>query len=552
MKRIIILVLLFVIISCNKDNNSIPGTDPNPPGIERDDISQYNAKEWDGIKRGGVFYEIFVRSFADSNGDGIGDLNGITAKLDYLNQIGISGIWLTPIHPSPSYHGYDVEDYLSVKPEYGTMNDFEELVKKAKSLNVKIILDLVLNHTSKTHPWFIDAISSQESRYRDYYLISPSDLVSSNISSGKIPMTQSYISSQWHNISQGTSGYKYLGMFSDWMPDLNFGSIDTCEVSAPFKEMVEISKFWIAKGVSGFRLDAVKHIYQNEISEENPLFLKKFFDSIKKERNDIYVVGENLSGDYREVSPYYTGLPALFNFDAWYKLIYAIENSHAKWYPKDIVEMEASFRSYRNDAINVTKLSNHDEDRTLSRLGGDISKAKIAAAILLTISGSPYIYYGEEIGMLGMKNGGDENVREPFLWSSIQSDNYRTKWRNPLFSTESSVRPLELQRNDKNSIFRVYEKFLKLRNTYQSLAYGEMRYPSKLDSYDKNFMVFFREYSGEKLMIIHNVSSNTSTIAISDPIVRAVADMGSVTYSKINTQSHSVTMPPYSTIIFEL
>lgn len=552
MKRIIILVLLFVIISCNKDNNSIPGTDPNPPGIERDDISQYNAKEWDGIKRGGVFYEIFVRSFADSNGDGIGDLNGITAKLDYLNQIGISGIWLTPIHPSPSYHGYDVEDYLSVKPEYGTMNDFEELVKKAKSLNIKIILDLVLNHTSKTHPWFIDAISSQESRYRDYYLISPSDLVSSNISSGKIPMTQSYISSQWHNISQGTSGYNYLGMFSDWMPDLNFGSIDTCEVSAPFKEMVEISKFWIAKGVSGFRLDAVKHIYQNEISEENPLFLKKFFDSIKKERNDIYVVGENLSGDYREVSPYYTGLPALFNFDAWYKLIYAIENSHAKWYPKDIVEMEASFRSYRNDAINVTKLSNHDEDRTLSRLGGDISKAKIAAAILLTISGSPYIYYGEEIGMLGMKNGGDENVREPFLWSSIQSDNYRTKWRNPLFSTESSVRPLELQRNDKNSIFRVYEKFLKLRNTYQSLAYGEMRYPSNLDSYDKNFMVFFREYSGEKLMIIHNVSSNTSTIAISDPIVRAVADMGSVTYSKINTQSHSVTMPPYSTIIFEL
>lgn len=552
MKRIIILVLLFVIISCNKDNNSIPGTDPNPPGIERDDISQYNAKEWDGIKRGGVFYEIFVRSFADSNGDGIGDLNGITAKLDYLNQIGISGIWLTPIHPSPSYHGYDVEDYLSVKPEYGTMNDFEELVKKAKSLNIKIILDLVLNHTSKTHPWFIDAISSQESRYRDFYLISPSDLVSSNISSGKIPMTQSYISSQWHNISQGTSGYKYLGMFSDWMPDLNFGSIDTCEVSAPFKEMVEISKFWIAKGVSGFRLDAVKHIYQNEISEENPLFLKKFFDSIKKERNDIYVVGENLSGDYREVSPYYTGLPALFNFDAWYKLIYAIENSHAKWYPKDIVEMEASFRSYRNDAINVTKLSNHDEDRTLSRLGGDISKAKIAAAILLTISGSPYIYYGEEIGMLGMKNGGDENVREPFLWSSIQSDNYRTKWRNPLFSTESSVRPLELQRNDKNSIFRVYEKFLKLRNTYQSLAYGEMRYPSNLDSYDKNFMVFFREYSGEKLMIIHNVSSNTSTIAISDPIVRAVADMGSVTYSKINTQSHSVTMPPYSTIIFEL
>lgn len=552
MKRIIILFLLFVIISCKKDNNSIPGTDPNLPGLERDDISQYKAKEWDGIKRGGVFYEIFVRSFADSNGDGIGDLNGITAKLDYLNQIGISGIWLTPIHPSPSYHGYDVEDYLSVKPEYGTMNDFEELIKKAKSLDIKIILDLVINHTSKTHPWFVNAISSEQSRYRDYYLISPSDLINNNISSRKIPMTNSYIASQWHNITQGTTGYKYLGMFSDWMPDLNFGTVDTCELSGPFKEMAEISKFWISKGVSGFRLDAVKHIYQSEISDENPRFLKKFFDSLKKEKNDIYIVGENLSGNFREVSPYYYGLPALFNFDGWYKLIYAIENSHAKWYPKDMTEMEASFRSYRNDATNVTKLSNHDEDRTLSRLGGDISKAKIAAAILLTISGSPYIYYGEEIGMLGMKASGDENVREPFLWSSIQSDKYRTKWINPLFSTESSVKPLDLQRNDKNSIFRVYEKFLKLRNTYQSLALGDMTYPANLDSYDKNFMIFFREYAGEKLMIIHNVSSNTSTIAISDPIVRAVADMGSVTYSKINTQSHSVTMPPYSTIIFEL
>lgn len=551
-KTIILLSLSLFIVSCSKEIPPTPIPNPKPPIENRDDISQYDARVWDGVKRGGVFYEIFIRSFADSNGDGIGDIRGITAKLDYLNQLGVSGIWITPIHPSPSYHGYDVDDYFEIKKEYGTLSDFEELTNKAKSLGIKVILDLVINHTSKNHQWFTKAISSIDNKFRDYYLFAESSNIDKQISSGFIPMTSFYVPGEWHNVPTGTLGYKYMGMFSDWMPDINYGNYDTCEHSAPFREMIDISNFWLEKGIAGFRLDAVKHIYQSEISDENPIFLRKFYDKLKLEKPDLYMIGENLSGNYKDVSPYYKGLPALFNFDAWYKLIYVIENSHAKWYPNDMITMEESFSSFRSDAVNATKLSNHDEDRTLSRLGGDLARAKIAAAILLTVSGSPYIYYGEEIGMLGLKSSGDENVREPFIWDTFLSDSYRTTWLKPIYSTDTNVMPLEQQKRDLKSIYRVYEKFIKLRNTYPALAYGKMTSPSNLDSYEKNFMVFFREFQGEKLLIIHNVSNNNSSFATSEPIKKAIADMGKVTFSKINSENYSINMPPYSSIIFEL
>lgn len=544
------LLALLLMFSCNKAV-VIPPPNIEPPVETRDDISQYDSRSWDGIKRGDVFYEIFVISYADGNNDGIGDLKGITSKLDYLNELGISGIWLTPIHPSPSYHGYDVEDYKAIKAEYGTMTDFDALITKAHSLGIKVILDLVLNHTSKTHPWFTTAITNTTNPYRNYYLFAPSGDVATWISSSRIPMTNSYYSGQWHSLSTGTTGYKYMGMFSDWMPDINYGGIDTVQNSAPFKSMVDVATFWINKGVDGFRLDAVKHIYQSEDSDENPRFLEKYYNELKKIKSDIYLVGENLTGDYLKVAPYYKGLPAMFNFDAWYKLIYVLENSHAKWYPKDIIDMQSKFETYRSGAINATKLSNHDEDRTLSRLS-NVQQAKMAAAIMLTISGSPYLYYGEEIGMLGMKTGGDENVREPFLWEPAASDTYRTKWHTPVYSVETNVDPLSKQKMDLKSIYRVYQKFIRLRNTYPALARGTITYPANLDSYSKNFMVFYREYSGEKLMVIHNVSPDISVYTFNHEVIKPIADMGKVTYTKINSASGSVTMPAYSTIIFEL
>lgn len=548
MKRYLyLLFLLFIFWSCEKNQGSSP-----VDSTTKDDISQYQSRTWDGVKRAGIFYEVFVRSYADSNNDGIGDLKGIMAKLDYLNELGISGIWLTPINPSSSYHGYDVTDFKAVNPDYGTISDFEALVNKAHSLNIKVILDFTINHTSKYHPWFTEAVSAVNNHYRGYYIFAPSNSISNWISTGKVPMTNTYYTGQWHPVLSGTTDFSYMGMFSDWMPDLNYGNIDTCQNSATFKSVIDAADFWLEKGVDGFRLDAVKHIYQDEDSDENPRFLEKFYNELKKTKSDVYLVGENLTGDYTKVAPYYRGLPALFNFDAWYKLIYVLENSHAKWFPGDLIAMQKKFEEFRSSAINATKLSNHDEDRTLSRLNGDLPKAKMAAAILLTISGSPYIYYGEEIGMLGLKTSDDKNVREPYLWDIAANDTYRAKWTTPVFSTDATVSPLSMQKNDLTSIFRVYLKFIQLRNTYPSLATGSLTVPDNIDLYTKNFMVFYRETTGEKLMVIHNVSASISTYIINHPVKQAIADMGKVSYTKINDSNISVTMPPYSSIIFEL
>lgn len=540
----ILLFTLLVIYSCSKEEV------PVNEDIIKDELSQYTSDTWDGVKRGEVYYEIFVRSFADGNGDGIGDIKGITAKLDYLNELGISGIWLTPIYTASSYHGYDIENYTEIDSEYGTIDDFNQMIVKAHSVGIKVVMDFVLNHTSKYHPWFLSAKSSLTSNYRNYFIFEQSDKIASRIAQGSVPMTQVYYSDQWRSIDVGTTDYKYLGMFSDWMPDINYGSVETCETSPTFVAMCDAAKFWLAKGVDGFRLDAVKHIYQNEDSYENPLFLNKFYNELKKTKSDIYMIGEVFTSDFNKVAPYYSGLPALFNFDGWFKLIYAINNSHAKWFPYDIINMENAFKNVRPDYINAIKLSNHDEDRTLSVLDGNLSKAKIAAAVLLTVGRYPYIYYGEEIGMLGYKGGDDRNVREPYLWTISPGDSYTTKWYSATNSTYSTITPLSAQKTDKYSIYNVYKKFIELRNTYPALASGSITLPSNFDSYSKNFMAFYREYNGQKLMIIHNVSAGNSVFTINHTVNKAVADFNRVTYNKQNNNTVTVTMPPYSSIIF--
>ena len=542
--KIFLLIFILATISCSKEN--LPSND----NLIKDELSQYQSEQWDGVKRGGVYYEIFVRSFADGDGDGIGDLKGITAKLDYLNELGISGIWLTPIFKASSYHGYDIEDYFDINSEYGTISDFNQLITKAHSLGIKVVLDFVLNHTSKYHPWFLSAKSSITSNYRNFFIFEKSDQISTRVSQGLVPMTQVYYADQWKSIDIGTTDYKYLGIFSDWMPDLNYGAVESCQTSPAFIEMCNAAKFWITKGVDGFRLDAVKHIYQNEDSYENPLFLSKFFNEIKKVKPDIYMIGEVFTTDYSKVAPYYSGLPAFFNFDAWNKLIYAINNSHAKWFPYDLINMGNAFKNVRADYIDALKLSNHDEDRALSVLDGNSAKGKIAAAILLTVGKSPYIYYGEEIGMLGYKGGDDRNVREPFLWTVSPGDSYTTKWYNGTNSTYSTITPLSVQKTDKYSLYNVYKKFIELRNSYPALAYGTLTLPTNFDSYSKNFMAFYREYNGQKLIIIHNVSSGTSIFTVNHTVDKAIADFNRVTYSKQKNSSVAVTMPPYSSIIF--
>lgn len=513
---------------------------------------EFEARVWDREKRAGIFYEIFVRSFADSDGDGIGDLRGITDKLDYLDELGIAGIWLTPIHPSPSYHGYDVEDYTKVNPEFGTMADFETLVATAHSKGIKVVMDFVINHTSKTHPWFVSACTSTDDPYRDYYLFAPDGEVSDYISDGKVPMTNWYNSGEWHRVGNGTTDYRYMGVFSSWMPEINYGPVESAGNSPTFAAICDAARFWLDKGVDGFRLDAVKHIYQDEDSDENPRFLQMFYESLASAVPDLYMVGEVLS-EHDKAAPYYYGLPALFDFSSWWRLEYAVNNQHAKWFPKDILDYRTEYAAVRPDFIQATKLSNHDEDRTRTALGGSLAKAKLAGTVLLTSAGNPYIYYGEELGMLGSKSSGDENVREPFLWENISSDKYRTRWHTPAFSTDDTVGNLASQRQDESSIFRMYEEFIALRNTYPALAYGTMSLPEDFDDSEanKNFMVFYQTYGNEKLLVVHNVSDGEKTYDIPADTIKPVAENGGVVVTSISGK-FTARMPAWSSMIIEL
>ena len=543
--RILTLMLIALFLaSCSKKDDNVT---PTPPGSGTE--VGFMQRSWDGQKRGDVFYEIFVRSFADGNGDGIGDFKGITDKLDYLHSLGVSGIWLTPMNPSPSYHGYDVTDYKLTNPQFGTMADFEALLSKAKSLNIKVIIDFVINHTSSQHPWFQSAKSSATSPYRSWYLFAPTGSIQEWISSGKVPTVTTYNSREWYN---NGDGYSYYNAFWDQMPDLNLANPDVVNA------INDAAKFWLDKGVAGFRLDAVKHAWQDPNATEGYAFWRNFYNAMKAYKPDVYMVGEVLD-DAPVVAPYFTSIPALFNFKAYWKLTEFLNNAtYAKWYPKNFQDVLNIYNSSSSSYTNATKLSNHDEDRTLSTLGSIPGRAKVAAAVLLTMPGQPYLYYGDEIGMKGIKATGDENVREPFLWTT-GTDSYRTTWRTPSYSNNSTVTPLAQQKDDAASIFAVYKKFLELRNTYPALASGSLAYGDINSQPDNELVYYTRQKDSEKLMVMHNFGSSTKTVSLA-PIVKAlnlsgvkqpVAEQGGAKVT-LSGSTYTVTLPGYSSIVVEM
>lgn len=484
------LLLCLFFVACGSEQG---GGETDIPKVPID------APEWDGVKRAEVFYEIFVRSFADSDGDGIGDLNGVAEKLDYLDDMGVSGIWLMPINPSPSYHGYDITDYTAVNPDYGTIEDFDNLLDEAHERGIKVILDFVLNHTSSEHPWFVSARASADSPYRDYYIFDENN--------------------------------NYTAVFDRSMPDLNYYTIETSEQAPAWEAVCSAAEFWLERGVDGFRLDAVKHIYDNETSDENPRFLAKFHERMKRISPDVYLIGEVLS-ESNLVAPYYAGLPVLFDFSCWWRLEWALNNNSGKWFPKDLLDYEAMFASVRPDYIHATKLSNHDEDRAATVLGGNKDKIKMAAKVLLTVSGNPYLYYGEEIGTLGSKSGGDENVRKPLDWDE-----------------------LEKQQNDPKSVWSVYRDFLALRNADPVIALGKMTLPDDYnvdDQSDKQIMAFNREHEGTTYLVLHNLSASPTTYNISRAVKRGIFRHGGATISKYGPTRYSVNLPAYGTLICEL
>lgn len=407
-----------------------------------------------------IFYEIFVRSFYDNDGDGIGDLNGLIEKLDYLNDgdpntsddLGITAIWLMPIMASPSYHGYDVTDYYQVNPDYGSNDDFKRLMAEAHRRGIRVIVDFVMNHTSDEHPWFVES-RNPDSPYRDWYVWQESD------PGWRGPIGQKV----WHTTPTGA----YYGIFWHKMPDLNLANPDVTDA------IYDAARFWLEEmGADGFRLDAIKHLLEDgqiqEHSNSTLAWLRDFYTFYKSVDASAFAIGEVWSEE-PQISARYVGdaVDTVFEF----KLALDILNSSKVGISNMFAKTLGDVARHYPPGQYGTFITNHDQNRVMSQLGGDEGKAKMAASLLLTSPGIPFIYYGEEIGMMGVKP--DEDIRLPMQWCSDGPQvcfTSGTPWRAPY--NDYPTRSVALQKNDSNSLLHHYRALIHLRHAYAALSVG--------------------------------------------------------------------------------
>ena len=625
---------------------------------------------FDGNKRSSTTYQLLIYSFADSDGDGIGDFKGIQNKLDYLDGLGVTALWLSPAHPSDSYHAYDVTDYYAVNPLYGSEQDFKNLIDAAHAKGIKIYMDYVLNHSGKGNAWFQQALADPSSKYRDYYFITPNPKVDYS----KFPMLKgtTYQAGEWKQATSGspkltvtktteavTNGtaswnlymwdasgdktvkfvdkgdgtyylvmeingkwgmlvrkymnwdagskfgasgdgtvtegktvdlvpdggdmsftgsgrYKieltnvttetlyYMGCFSDWMPDLNYGDPATAETNPTFLDLAGSADKWINLGVDGFRLDAVKHICGGINSFSHPsnrTLLKKWYDHCNAtykaagHSDDIFMVAEEWDGHDME-KQYYQSLTSCFEFDYWGVLKKAV-SGNAGNYVSTVIKFIEEHKALRQDAITSFFMTNHDKCsikknakgegafRAADDLGKDLAKEKQAAAMLLTTAGKPFVYQGEELGYWGDATNGDEYIRTPILWDKSGRDcakkGVNNKVDNAMLTSSISV---EAQDSDANSLLNVYKTWNRLRNIYPALAEGTMTNASLSGS---SIASWYMTAGSQKLLVIHNTATSAKTVTVKDNTSRAVGLLGTATID------HDVlTLGPNSSVVFKL
>jgi glycosidase len=437
-----------------------------------------------------VFYEIFVRSFYDANGDGKGDFRGLIQKLDYLNDgdsttttdLGIKAIWLMPINPSPSYHGYDVTDYKGIESDYGTMNDFKEFLLKAHQRGIKVIIDLVMNHSSSQHPWFA-ASTDPNSPYRNYYIWK-------NFNPG---YTGTWGQQVWHQFNN----YYYFGMFWSGMPDLNFAH-------QPLKtDYFNIVRYWLdTLNVDGFRLDAIKHLFEDGQNMEHVpatfAFLQEFKTFYKSVKPDAFTVGEVWSPT-AQVVPYSNGtrLDACFEFDLASAIIDAVRYSSPVGLANKMTQIASSYQPLQY----ATFLSNHDQNRVYGILNQNENWMKLAASVYLTLPGVPFIYYGEEIGMNGY--GQDENKRRPLPWTNGTNGGFTTGTPWYPLGTPYINNNIQTQSASPTSLLSRYRNLIHLRNKELALRKGGYRAAT---SSNTGVFAFGRDLDQEAILVVHNFS----------------------------------------------
>jgi glycosidase len=443
-----------------------------------------------------VFYEIFVRSFLDSDGDGNGDFNGMTTRLDYLNDgdpatttdLGIGGIWLMPIFPATSYHGYDVTDYQAVNPDFGSLEDFKNFLDQAHQRGIRVIIDWPLNHTSVEHPWFQGSIDPN-GETRDWYIWSDTRPSSAG------PWGQGV----WH---EGPNGGYYYGVFWSGMPDLNYNNPEV--VAA----MQDVMRFWIEEvGVDGFRLDGARYIIEEGEEQADTPSTQAYFSRLtsqcKQLNPECLMLGEVWTSNFAVAGYVKDGdLDMAFNFELAGGYMASAASATAK---NTIDQLKFSLKLFPSNQY-APFLTNHDQPRVMTELSGDRAKAGNAAMLLLTGPGVPFIYYGEEIGMLG--GGADEYKRTPMQWSPEANAGFTTgtPWIavNPDYP-EVNVET-ELQAAD--SLLNWYIELIRLRTAYPSLMMGDA-YP--VTSQHPSVYSLLRSRGGENLLVVLNLSDQEVT-----------------------------------------
>jgi len=468
-----------------------------------------------------TFYEIFLRSFFDSNGDGVGDLNGLIQKLDYLNDnqdstnddLGVTGIWLMPIFPSPSYHGYDVTDYMSINPDYGTLEDFNQFLDEAHQRGIKVIIDMPLNHTSSAHPWFKKALE-MDPTYRDYYIWSAED-----------PGYQGpWGQDPWH---ESPNGDYYYGIFWSEMPDLNYDN------PAVVDEMKNVFKFWLDLGVDGFRLDGARYIIEEGKKQADTASTHQFYKElrtfVKGINPEALLLGEVWTDAFTTSTYIKNGeeLDLVFDFDLANAFMSSATSGNADKALNGLKFSQKLFSGGRSAPF----LTNHDMDRVMSVLDGDVEKAKNAAFMLLTAPGVPFIYYGEEIGMtdsklpfgaaldpiphkfkfvprifldtIGLTINRDE-VRTPMQWDGTKNAGFSSAEKTwlPVHENYGKIN-VETQHKDADSLLNTIRALMKIRRAEKVIREGSLGIIKGLSDC---VLGYTRMFDNEKVFILLNFS----------------------------------------------
>lgn len=486
------------------------------------------------------YYEIFVYSFYDSDGDGIGDLNGVTQKLDYIADMGFNGIWLMPVMPSVSYHKYDVTDYYGIDEQYGTQEDFKTLVEECHKRNIHIVIDMVINHTSSEHEWFAQACD---------YLGTLSENEEPDLSvcpyAGYYHFSREQINGNYYPVPG--CGWFYEGVFWSGMPDLDLKNEELR------KELEKAASYWLEMGVDGFRMDAAMHFEEGDTAF-NTEVLSWLYSYCTGINPDFYMVSEVWAAESTIADYYESETPSLFNFDladSEGKLIKAARGKlDASGLISSMLAYQEDFSAAYPDYIDAPFITNHDMGRVCNALVSDENDIKMAGGLLMMMNGSPFVYYGEEIGMKS-KGTKDENKRLAMYWSDTDTEGMTAGPEDADEGIGSSFAGVGEQLEDEGSILNYYKRALRLRNENPEIARGTI---TKVDSLCEGHQAaILKSWEGSTIAIVYNTSDEELSVDLAQTELETMDIRGCLTLNgeEIVSEGNVLRMPGQSVCILK-